>query len=109
MGHLSQVSGGWIRRGPYGKLADHARDKGWWDLWAALVRTCSGPKEFNREISVLLDEQSLPESDVISRLLALAGVSREWNWPGCCSSGPPPFTWLIPRAWPTWWRLRRFM
>lgn len=82
MRHLRQVWGGWFTRGSYGKMADYARDKGWWDLWSALIRVCSGPKEFNREIAALLENRSLPEKDIVDRLLMLAGVSREWNWPG---------------------------
>ncbi len=82
MRHLRQVWGGWFTRGSYGKMADYAREKGWWDLWSALIRTCSGPREFNREVSALLETQTLPDQAIIERLLALAGVSREWNWPG---------------------------
>src|SRR3954465_4911739 len=41
MRHLQQVWGGWLTRGSYGKLADLAREKGWWDLWSALIRVCS--------------------------------------------------------------------
>jgi hypothetical protein len=82
MRHLRQVWGGWFSRGSYGKMADYARAQGWWDLWSALIRVCSGPKEFNKEVSRLLDDDALPEKDVLERLLALAGVSREWNWPG---------------------------
>ena len=82
MRHLRQVWGGWLTRGSYGKMADYARERGWWDLWSALIRVCSGPKEFNKEIRSLLEKQSLPENQVIERLLALAGASREWNWPG---------------------------
>jgi len=76
MRHLRQVWGGWFSRGSYGKMADYAREKGWWDLWSALIRVCSGPKEFNKEVSRLLDDELLPEQDVVERLLALAGVSR---------------------------------
>jgi hypothetical protein len=82
MRHLRQVWGGWFTRGSYGKMADYAREKGWWDLWSALIRTCAGQKEFNKEVAALVDNTVLPERDVIERLLALAGVSREWNWPG---------------------------
>lgn len=82
MRHLRDVWGGWITRGSYGKMADYAREKGWWDLWSALIRTCSGMKEFNREISALLENTSLSEPQIVNRLLLLAGVSREWNWPG---------------------------
>ena len=82
MRHLRQVWGGWLTRGSYGKMADYAREKGWWDLWSALIRVCSGPKEFNKEIRALLESTHLLEKQVIERLLALAGASREWNWPG---------------------------
>jgi len=80
--HLRQVWGGWLTRGSYGKMADYAREKGWWDLWSALIRTCSRPKEFNKEVLALLENQALGEDDTVERLLALAGVSREWNWVG---------------------------
>src|SRR5262249_4152053 len=82
MRHLNQVWGSWFTRGRYGKMADYAREQGWWDLWSALIRTCSAPKEFNREMQKLLAEHNLAESAVVERLLALAGASREWNWPG---------------------------
>lgn len=82
MRHLKQVWSGWLTRGSYGKMADFAREKGWWDLWSALIRVCSGPKEFNKEVSRLLEERNLREETVIERLLMLAGVSREWNWGG---------------------------
>ncbi len=82
MRHLRQVWGGWLMRGSYGKMADYARQKGWWDLWSALIRVCSGSKEFNKEVLALLEDRSLPEKTVVERLLMLAGVSREWNWAG---------------------------
>lgn len=80
--HLHRVWKSFILRGAYGKMADYAREQGWWDLWAALVRTCAGQKEFNREISSLLENTTLPEKDVVARLLMLAGVSREFNLSG---------------------------
>jgi hypothetical protein len=80
--HLRQVWGGWLTRGSYGKMADYAREKGWWDLWSTLIRTCSRPKEFNKEVLALLENRALREEDTVERLLALAGVSREWNWAG---------------------------
>ena len=82
MRHLQEVWGGWLARGKYGKLADYAREKGWWDLWAALVRTCSAQKEFQTEVQRLINDRATPEGDIVRRLLALAGGSREWNWPG---------------------------
>ena len=80
--HLNQVWRSWFARGSYGKMADYARDKGWWALWSALIRTCSSRKEFNKQVLDLVENRSLPEGDVVERLLALAGASREWNWPG---------------------------
>ena len=80
--HLQQVWGSWFGRGSYGKIADYARERGWWDFWAALVRTCSGEKEFNQEIARLVEDKKLPEQTIIQRLLSLAGVSREWNFGG---------------------------
>src|SRR5436190_14287025 len=80
--HLRQVWGGWFGRGSYGKMADYARDQGWWDLWSTLIRVCSRLKEFNKEVFALLEARRLPENTVRERLLLLAGVSREWNWAG---------------------------
>lgn len=80
--HLNQVWRGWLGRGSYGKIADYAREQGWWDLWSALIRACSSGKEFNKQVETLLDNQTPPEEITIERLLALAGASREWNWPG---------------------------
>jgi len=82
MRHLRSVWGGWFTRGSYGKMADYARDKGWWDLWAALMRVCSGSSEFNKEVRSLVENTTLPEQQIVERLMALAGASREWNWPG---------------------------
>ena len=79
---LQSARRGWIFRGSYGKMVDLARVKGWWDLWAGLVRVCATPKEFNREVRALLEDRTLDENTVQERLRALAGVSREWNWPG---------------------------
>ena len=59
-----------------------ARQRGWWDLWAAVVRTCSRPKDFNSEVQGLLDDRAMPEPVVRERLLLLAGVGKELNWGG---------------------------
>lgn len=80
--HLGQVWRSWIGRGSYGKMADYARAQGWWDLWSALIRTCSSAKEFNKRVLELVEQGGVPEAEIVERLLALAGASREWNWPG---------------------------
>lgn len=78
---LGDLMGGW-----YGRKAERfvklARSKGWWDLWSAAIRTAGNEKLFNDAVAELLDDRSIAEDDRTTRLLALAGVSREWNWPG---------------------------
>src|SRR6185437_15734015 len=46
------------------------------------VRSPSEPKLFNQEVRGVLDNRDLDDATRIERLRALAGVSREWNWPG---------------------------
>src|SRR2546423_558028 len=81
MRHLNRVWRGWFARGSYGKMADYAREQGWWDMWSALIRVCSAPREFNKEVLRLLDDRTSPESGVVGSLLALRGASRGWKWP----------------------------
>lgn len=78
---LESIVGDWFSSSsePLLKLAD---ENGWWDLWTAMIRTARDPKVFNRAVAGLLDNARLPHSQRIERLRALAGVSREWNWPG---------------------------
>jgi hypothetical protein len=61
------------------ELAEH---KGWWDLWSATARTATYPKPFNECVRKLMDNQALSDDLRRERLTILAGVSREWNWPG---------------------------
>ncbi len=79
--HLRQVWSGWLHGG-YDDLLELARERGYWDLWAALLRVCARPAEFNRELTRLCERGDLDERERRERLLALAGVSREWNIPG---------------------------
>lgn len=82
MRHLRQVWSRWLGFGSYGAMLDLARKKQWLDLWSALVRICARSPEFNKEVTSLLDEATLPETDMRRRLCALVGVSRETNLPG---------------------------
>jgi len=82
MGHPGAFRRGFLSRGRYGKAADFARERGWWDLWAALVRSGASDKEFGQEVLNLVENRTLAEADVVARLTALAGASSEWNWPG---------------------------
>lgn len=78
---LDTIVGNWYGSPPQ-PLIDLARDRGWWDLWAAVVRSVTDPKVYNQEVRQLLDDANIDDETRIERLRALAGVSREWNWPG---------------------------
>lgn len=72
--HLGDVWTPWLGRGNYGKLLDLAEKNGWKDLWAALVRTLSSPKDFNLAVRKLVKEDRLDD------LMSVAGVGRELNF-----------------------------
>jgi len=78
---LESIIGGWYgtKPDPFLKLA---REEGWWDLWAAVVRTANDPQYFNAEVAALVDDKQPDDATRVERLRALAGVSGEWNWPG---------------------------
>jgi hypothetical protein len=80
-GKLDAIVGGWHGSAAE-PLLDLARDRGWWDLWAAVVRTATDAKIFNTEVTKLAGDTRLDEATRVERLRALAGVSQEWNWPG---------------------------
>lgn len=82
MRHLAESVGGWYGSGSK-KFIDLAESEGWWDLWSASIRASRDPKPLNKAVSALLNETS-PDAEqaLISRLNALAGVSREWNFAG---------------------------
>jgi hypothetical protein len=80
--HLTSVRHGFLSGGDYGRLLDLARSKGWWDLWAAIIRVAATPKDFNREVGQLVSNTTLERTEVTRRLGALCGVSRELNFPG---------------------------
>src|SRR5262249_42543964 len=52
---LDTIVGGWYGSAP-DPLLHLARQRGWWDLWAAIVRTANEPKYFNRAVRELLDD-----------------------------------------------------
>ncbi|MBW3596322.1 MAG: gliding motility protein [Planctomycetes bacterium] len=79
--HLKDAVGGWFGDSakPIAKLAER---RGWWDLWAAAIRASRNEKLFNATVAELLYDELIADSTRVNRLSALAGVSREWNWPG---------------------------
>jgi hypothetical protein len=78
---LGETIGGWSRHDPAQRFADLAESKGWWDLWSASIRTSTNAKLFNERIGRLMRDEALSDETRRERLRALAGVSREWNWP----------------------------
>jgi hypothetical protein len=64
---------------PLKRLLEHARKKGWYDLWAAVIVSCRSPKEYNQAIRDVLADGALAEAERLRRLSLLSGVSREWN------------------------------
>jgi len=72
----------WILKSGFDKLAELSYQKGWLDLWSALMRIVMPQKEYNSAVSKLLDDQGLSDDEKMRRLLLLCGASREWNFPG---------------------------
>jgi hypothetical protein len=79
---LEETVGGWGKDDPAKRFVDLAERKGWWDLWSASVRAARNAKLFNECIGKLMRDDALSDETRRERLRALAGASREWNWPG---------------------------
>ena len=80
--HMRSVFRPWMGRGDFGRIVKIAVANQWWDLWACAVRTCANAKEFNQELTTLLQDRGLGDHEVRRRLELLSGVSREWNFMG---------------------------
>lgn len=84
MKHLDLRRGYFWSSKPIGsdKLLRLAEKKGWLQLWAALLRS-SNQDTYNEAVGKLLDErEELGVTETRRRLLLLAGVGRELNFPG---------------------------
>jgi hypothetical protein len=79
---LEQTIGGWGKEDQTKRFVDLAERKGWWDLWSASIRAARNAKLFNECIGKLMRDDALDDETRRERLKALAGASREWNWPG---------------------------
>jgi len=79
---LEQTIGGWGKDDQTKKFVDLAERKGWWDLWSASIRAARNAKLFNECVGKLMRDDALDDATRRKRLRALAGASREWNWPG---------------------------
>jgi hypothetical protein len=62
------------RRSGYEEMAALAQKRGWWELWATLIRSCAPAGQYDREVMALLQETAADEASVRQRLLVLAGV-----------------------------------
>ena len=80
--HLFQTRSGFFFTTGLDRMLELSRKREWFDFWAALLRISTRPAEFNREINMLLEDRVLAEGEIKRRLIMLAGVSREWNFPG---------------------------
>lgn len=64
------------------ELIKLAEERGWDDLWSALLRVAANDKQFNREVLKLVKQETLTDDKIARRLLLLVGVAREWNFAG---------------------------
>jgi hypothetical protein len=65
------------RRSGYQQMVELSGRKGWWQLWAALLRSCASAAEYDRAVMALLADHDSEESGVRQRLLLLAGIGPE--------------------------------
>jgi hypothetical protein len=62
------------RRSAFEEMAALAQRRGWWELWATLIRSCAPAGQYDREVMALLQEPDADEATLRQRLLVLAGV-----------------------------------
>jgi hypothetical protein len=62
------------RRSGFEDMATLAQRRGWWELWATLIRSCAQAGQYDREVMALLQEPDADEASLRQRLLVLAGV-----------------------------------
>jgi hypothetical protein len=79
---LEETIGGWGKDNVAKRFVELAERNGWWDLWSASIRASTNAKLFNECIGKLMRDEGVSDDTRRERLKALAGASREWNWPG---------------------------
>jgi hypothetical protein len=80
MKHLDSVwTYSYYGAGRQGKLLEHARKQGWWDVWSVLVRKGDND-QYNKEVLALVEDRRQPEEVTFRRLALLSGASSQWNW-----------------------------
>jgi hypothetical protein len=72
-GHATDV---WSarRRAGRAEMAELARRRGWWELWAQLTVLCTSAAEYDAQVMTLVQDQASPEAQVRQQLLQLAGA-----------------------------------
>jgi hypothetical protein len=71
---------GWRTRSSVKDLVVLAEERGWLDLWSTLIRTAVDQSTFERAVIKLVENRTLPESEIRRRLVMLTGASNEWNF-----------------------------
>lgn len=78
--HLRHAVGRWF--GKPTAIVELAAQRRWWDLWTEAIRIAGDDKLFTEAVRSLVRDRQLAPDERRERLAALAGASREWNWPG---------------------------
>jgi hypothetical protein len=76
------------RRAGRAEMAQLARRRGWWELWAELTISCTSAAEYDAEVMALVLDQASPEAQVRQQLLQLAGASGAAEVTGGPSARP---------------------
>lgn len=85
---IDKVLRGFFNPG-FAKLIALAEQRGWLELWGALMRACATPAEFEKAVLSNLDR---PAAEGRQRLLLLTGVGLELNLPGLGLARVLPFS-----------------
>jgi hypothetical protein len=72
--HAGMVWRGQHRPG-YVELLRLTRERGWWELWAALIRVGASAADYDAAVRIVTSDRSLPDTTAVHRLLQLAGVN----------------------------------
>jgi hypothetical protein len=97
LAHRREVWTFWGGIGSLTKMIDVCAKHEWWEMWAALVQIAREGR-FNDEVLKLVKNTLLPDEVVKQRLLLLAGVSRELNFPGLGLAQVQPLKFEATRA-----------
>ncbi|WP_426754673.1 gliding motility protein [Myxococcus sp. Y35] len=97
LGHLRAVFPRWGmlgRKNAKGlpELLTLARERGWEDVWGALLRTSATAETYDAEVRRLVKDTTTDVALTRRRLLQLAGAGGEWNFAGWGAAQVQPLT-----------------